>query len=776
MVRKYKRKDTPVILYLRLLCIAGLLALLSNSSYSNANEKLIVGYFPFWAYYRDGQTLADVDVQKLSHLIYSTAILEEDGNVIPADAYTDLKNNIVLSDGSHVTGNYNAIKTIKSINKSLKVLLAVGGWGDFQYYSTVLSSPEKRAQFVHTVNDLLNKYDFDGIEIDWRYPVTGGYAENSKSPDDLINLEKLLIEFNKACNKCTVSMVLSEQSHNRHDWDYVSLSKYIDFFNLFSSKYSGQWGIRTGHIAPLHSDTTHPLPSISSVVDDLITQGLEPGKIIIRTAAEAVGWENVEDKNKGLHQAFDGISLGTWDEKNSGSTGLIAYREILNLEKKPEYRVQWDDEVKSSTLYNPTSKQFISYEGKKSLEFKLDFVLEHNLGGVSVWGISSDAEGEEGLISITYNKFHAWSATLYKIERALIRFGPWLSLITLIWFLTMVGYKYRSRSRAVALEKSAHKKISFALRALPQHLNQIIYLSITPPTTLIPKLSNEQQAALKTLAEKSVVAQNAFSDLTKGIGHLPSPSNNSTSSDSAKTNTSEESEADNPLLSLERFTHLISDTNNLEKMMETMFTFISSDFRVKGVALWNEGDLVEQFGNDTTAVEYDLKGELINLSNDRINALISNPELSGYQISLEFQSPLTAPEEAYFRGLGNQIIFARQQFRELAKQPQLLLELYEIAKRKDKLLYIKGEKGYSGIHAEDLKAPLFVFSRLRALRMYFPELLVQVHRSYLVNPNSVIKAVKKDSSFHLELKAETVPVARSFLSRIKSEYPDWFKN
>lgn len=767
------------MLYLRLIWVGVILSLLSSLCYSGA-DKAIVGYFPFWAYYRDGQTLADVNIRPLTHLIYASAILNDTGEVVPADQYTDLTNVIIFDSGERVEGNYRAVDILKKQKPDLAILLTIGGWGQSQNYSTVLRDKNKRDLFIATAVQLKNQYGFDGFEFDWRYPITGGYEKNSKSPDDLKNLEIFFQELKLECPDCHISVTLSEQAHNRHGWDYPLLSQYIDYYHILTATFHGAWSLRTGHRSPLYVDPAHPLPAIATVVDEVVEQGLKPEKIILRVAAVAAGWENVGSNRGGLFQSFDGVSLGTWDEENSGRTGLIAHKELSKLLKNPDYEQHWDEAVKASTLYNPKTKQFISYESKESLHHKLTFIQDKDLGGVAVWEVASDVDGADGLIAVTFGYFRSFDAFLYRVQKFIVLIAPWMTMALVIWALTTLLYKWSAIRKKNNKELDTHKRVRYALRALPQHLDQIIYLSISPPPSLAEKLSAEQLKALNLLAEKSVIARNSFSPLTRipqiGRTSFEQQATESVTVEAFKENLSDSTiaKADEALLSLERFTHLISETNNLEKMMETMFTFLSGDFRVKGVSLWNEEELMGQSGEMDEHPDYDGQGEVLNVSDDRVKAMISNPEMGGYQISLEFQSPLSPSEEAYFRGLGNQVIFARQQFRELAKQPQLLLELYEIARRKDKLLFIKGEKGYSGIHSEDLKEPIFVFSRLRALRMYFPELLVQVHRSYLINPACVEGVVKKDTSYQLKMRGHFVPIARSFLSRLRAEYPHWF--
>jgi DNA-binding LytR/AlgR family response regulator len=60
--------------------------------------------------------------------------------------------------------------------------------------------------------------------------------------------------------------------------------------------------------------------------------------------------------------------------------------------------------------------------------------------------------------------------------------------------------------------------------------------------------------------------------------------------------------------------------------------------------------------------------------------------------------------------------------------------------------------------------------------MYFDErLLLQVHRSYLVNPKKVINAIKRSRDvWVLNMGQEEIPIARQYLSRLRLEFAHWF--
>lgn len=71
---------------------------------------------------------------------------------------------------------------MKKENPALKTLLAIGGWNEGSIkYSAMASSPSDRAAFIRSVLDFLDKYNFDGLDLDWEYPAARGGKQEDKA-------------------------------------------------------------------------------------------------------------------------------------------------------------------------------------------------------------------------------------------------------------------------------------------------------------------------------------------------------------------------------------------------------------------------------------------------------------------------------------------------------------------------------------------------------------------------------------------------------------------
>ncbi|XP_035204516.1 chitotriosidase-1-like, partial [Stegodyphus dumicola] len=148
--------------------------------------------------------------------------------------------------------------SLKNVNPHLKVLITVGGGGNDDGFSNAFNSFKNRTRFISSVFSVLKKYNFDGLDVDWEFPVWNDFILKDKE-----NFIDFLKEFKAASvlksfvTKKTPPLltvaVAAPTVIVEKAYDIPQMAKYVDFINLMSYDYHDYiWYTPfTGHNSPL---------------------------------------------------------------------------------------------------------------------------------------------------------------------------------------------------------------------------------------------------------------------------------------------------------------------------------------------------------------------------------------------------------------------------------------------------------------------------------------------------------------------------------------------
>jgi chitinase len=146
-------------------------------------DPKVVCYFSAWAVYREkpmAYDIEDIPGDKCTHIIYS---------FIGLDNQTYELRNIDPSYDIENKGFERFVGLRKKYPK-LKIMVAIGGWAEGgQQYSQMVADKGKRQRFVEQVIQWLNRYDYDGFDLDWEYP---GASDRQGSYSDKQNFLELV--------------------------------------------------------------------------------------------------------------------------------------------------------------------------------------------------------------------------------------------------------------------------------------------------------------------------------------------------------------------------------------------------------------------------------------------------------------------------------------------------------------------------------------------------------------------------------------------------------
>jgi chitinase len=184
----------------------------------------------------------------------------------------------------------------------------------------------------------------------------------------------------KGFDRYTLSIASSGGTYFVHT-EMNKLHVYLDWINVMTYDFSGEWSTTTAHHTALYRSSSAPIsePSTESFVKEHLSAGIPATKIVVGAAFYGRGWVRANRNNAGLYQSFD-----RYDDEYPYSKIGREYVPLLDFVRK------WDNAAKAPYLWSAESGRFISYDDPQSLAEKANFVRRHRLGGVMYWEHSHD--------------------------------------------------------------------------------------------------------------------------------------------------------------------------------------------------------------------------------------------------------------------------------------------------------------------------------------------------------------------------------------------------
>jgi chitinase len=358
-----------------------------------------VGYYTGWSTYSNFQA-ADIDASKLTHLNYAFANISSDGKIALGDSWADVEKPFPGDTADQpYKGNFYQLTKLKQQYPHLKTLISVGGWTWSEKFSDVALTEQSRAIFADSCLQFILKYGFDGVDLDWEYPVGGGEADNINRPEDKQNFTLLLKKIRETFDAQSakdgktylLTIAAGAGSSYAANTELNLIHQYVDYIQLMTYDIHGSWEGMTGMNAPLYRDPESRFTwewSVQDIINLYLNKGVPANELVMGIPFYGRAYNQVTNSNNGLYQSFTGggsaISYGNLEANYVNKNGYIRFWE-------PDSKVPW--------LFNGT--QFISYDDTESIGYKTSFIKANNLGGAMMWELSQDPT--RVLVSKIYN-------------------------------------------------------------------------------------------------------------------------------------------------------------------------------------------------------------------------------------------------------------------------------------------------------------------------------------------------------------------------------------
>lgn len=387
------------------------------------NGKRIMGYYPDWAYWRAPKFLANqIPFTKVNAINYAFSIFDQDGKISLYDKDSDAINMPIIAE---------ARQQYPYLNASL----SFGGWswastpqgwqcqkgdspaGPAACFSKLAADPEATAKFILNAVNGMKEMGFNGIDIDWEYPA----AKDATNYVNLLQGLRVALDKQSTIDKTQYYLTIAtpagiDKIVNLTNPQWQTIFQTVDYVDVMTYDFHGSWDAKSDFMSAMNLDPIDPTIqdqtlgkyNVTDAIKAYQDRGLTTNKIVLGVPMYG-RMSNIKSAGttEGLYQDITGIPVGEWDNEQSGHTGMIDYKCIVDRTSCGNAFV-----LPTLTLANPATDplgqyaqtpwgyaadKFITFDDANAASLKAQWVLKNNFAGVMLWDFSGDFETKNPL-------------------------------------------------------------------------------------------------------------------------------------------------------------------------------------------------------------------------------------------------------------------------------------------------------------------------------------------------------------------------------------------
>ncbi|MCD2422919.1 glycosyl hydrolase family 18 protein [Niabella pedocola] len=318
------------------------------------------------AYYSgDSASLMQYDFKNITHLIYGFAHVDSLGKL----AVYRAKDTAVLKAFVHIRKQYPHLRT----------LIALGGWGGCKPCSGTFNNPDSTDAFAASVKTFLQRFQLDGIDLDWEYPALPGVPGHPFAATDRPNFTRLLLRLRKklGSQKLITFAAGGFQQYLDQSVEWMKIEKTVDFVNLMTYDLVHGYSEKTGHQSSLYAARATE-ESVDRCVQFFKKIQFPLQKIIVGVPFYIRAFQVNNGNNNGLFQPGRFLYMSGYR------------RNLDSLTAANGFTRYWDDRAKAPYWFNAARNLFVTGDDRQSLQYKLDYILQQQLGGIMFWELYYD--------------------------------------------------------------------------------------------------------------------------------------------------------------------------------------------------------------------------------------------------------------------------------------------------------------------------------------------------------------------------------------------------
>ncbi|MBS0215574.1 MAG: glycoside hydrolase family 18 protein [Proteobacteria bacterium] len=363
--------------------IAGIL--LPMQAIAASPGKVVAAYYPGDASSR--YPVEKIPADTLTHLFYAFAVIRDGQCAVAPDA----------------DANFAALAKLKRGHPKLRTIISIGGWGADGFSDAALTAASRKRLVSSCMAMFFDRHrgSFDGVDLDWEFPVSGGPKEIASRPQDRRNMTLLMREFRRDLDALgrrrgqhfllTAALPGGRmESAGPYDpaqsYELAAVAKVLDFINLMSYDMGTTFSPVASFNSPLREVPADPMApglrrwnSVEGAVDYYLAHGVPADRIVVGVPFYGRGYRVTSDANNGLYQPYSGTyPAGDW---RTIKAKLLA---------DPQWQQHWHPVAQSPWLFNAKEHVFVSYEDPRSIGIRAKFAHDRGLRGVFTWELAGD--------------------------------------------------------------------------------------------------------------------------------------------------------------------------------------------------------------------------------------------------------------------------------------------------------------------------------------------------------------------------------------------------
>lgn len=315
--------------------------------------------------------LDNLNLNSVTHINYAFADIK--GNLAKLEFNETTKDNQKM-----LTGHLGQLIQIKQKYRHVKTGLSI--LGDF---GSMVATKKGREEFVNSVVELMKKFGFDYVDLDWEFPVRGfermGVKGNPNDPEYMLDLLKIFkSEFDKIGFEAFVTIAIPSPEFFLSVYKFNEINNYIKYYHCMTYDFFGIFSDVSNFASNLYSPDDKQL-SVDNALKAMRKAGMPKDKMLMGIPAYATAF--IDNEKSTFPSPFDKKKSA-----ETGDNGYIALNKV-NFSKVKQY---YNDTLKASYGYLEEFKMLLSYETTQSVTDKMDYLKENDLKGVMVWALHQD--------------------------------------------------------------------------------------------------------------------------------------------------------------------------------------------------------------------------------------------------------------------------------------------------------------------------------------------------------------------------------------------------